>query len=131
MKTQLTKELRKKGYNCAQAVLCTYKDDLGMSMEDLLAFSEAFGLGMGVMSVCGAVSAMCMVASLKTSDKNIDNPKSKAQTYKICKELISRFEEKNKSIICKELKGVTTGTPLRSCDGCIMDAVDILEEYFL
>jgi hypothetical protein len=47
------------------------------------------------------------------------------------KEAIEKFEQKNKSIICKEIKGVETGEVLRSCDGCIEDAVAILDELLL
>ena len=35
----------------------------------------------------------------------------------------------NESVICRELKGVETGTVLRSCTGCIEDAVKIVEKY--
>jgi len=38
---------------------------------------------------------------------------------------MNRFAEKNKSTCCGELKGVGTGTVLRSCQGCIEDAVEI------
>ena len=37
-------------------------------------------------------------------------------------------KEKNTSVLCKELKGITTGTVLRSCRGCVEDAAEILEE---
>ena len=33
------------------------------------------------------------------------------------------FLEKNQSVVCEELKGVETGNVLRSCNGCIKDAV--------
>ena len=39
------------------------------------------------------------------------------------------FRTKNQSVICRELKGVDTGTVLRSCDGCIEDAVRIAEAW--
>ena len=38
------------------------------------------------------------------------------------------IKEKNTSVLCKELKGITTGTVLRSCRGCVEDAAEILEE---
>ena len=45
------------------------------------------------------------------------------------KELTQKFIEKNQSIICREIKGVDTGVVLRSCDGCVEDAAELLEEY--
>lgn len=45
------------------------------------------------------------------------------------KELTGKFIEKNNSVICRELKGVDTGIVLRSCNGCIQDATEIVDEY--
>ena len=45
------------------------------------------------------------------------------------KDLTEKFLEKNKSIICREIKGVETKQILRSCDGCVQDAAEIVEEY--
>ena len=45
------------------------------------------------------------------------------------KELTEKFQKKNGSVICHEIKGVDTGKVLRSCDGCIADAVEFLQEY--
>ena len=33
------------------------------------------------------------------------------------------------SIYCKDIKGIETGNVLKSCDGCILEAVSIIEEY--
>ena len=43
-------------------------------------------------------------------------------------ELEKRFKDKNTSVLCKELKGINSGTILRSCRGCVEDAAEILEE---
>ena len=50
-------------------------------------------------------------------------------TIKKVRQMAKEFEEKNKSLICRELKGIDTGTPLRSCPGCIEDAVRIIGEH--
>ena len=42
--------------------------------------------------------------------------------------IVDAFEAKNGSTICGELKGVNTGTVLRTCPGCIEDAVDLVSE---
>jgi hypothetical protein len=52
-------------------------------------------------------------------------------TYKMMQNLIKEFADKNGSIICREIKGVDTGKVMRSCDGCIEDAVAILDKYLL
>lgn len=114
-----------KGYNCAQATLCAFADITDFTEDQLFKMSEAFGFGMGAQSVCGAVSAMVFLAGLKNS-KGVDAipETNKKDSYKLSRELIEKFKEMNKSVICKEIKE----NNLRSCDGCIEDAVKILEE---
>ncbi|MBQ9015647.1 MAG: C_GCAxxG_C_C family protein [Firmicutes bacterium] len=119
----------KKGYNCAQAVACAFAEELGRDEKDVFQIMEAFGLGMGMMGTCGAVSGMAAVVGMKESDGNLEKPATKKKSYQVSKELIRRFQEKNGSIICREIKGVDTKKVLRSCNGCIEDAVALLGEY--
>lgn len=122
-------ELHDKGFNCAQAVACAFCEELGVSEETIFAACEGFGLGMGGMqTTCGAVSGAVMLAGLKNSCKDLEHPTSKAATYKLSKEIVKEFEEKNGSLVCKELKGLETGKVLRSCPDCIRDAVEIAEK---
>ena len=52
-----------KGYNCAQAVACTYCDLFGYKEEDVFRMTEGFGLGMGCMAgTCGALSGAVLLA---------------------------------------------------------------------
>ena len=121
-----------KGFNCAQAVACTYCDLLGYKEEDIFRMTEGFGLGMGCMAgTCGALSGAVLLAGLKNSDGQIDAPKTKGKTYKLSRQLLERFHERCGSTICAELKGVTTGTPVHSCADCIKDAAAIVEEVLL
>ena len=124
-------ENHKKGYNCAQAVACAYCDLMGVDEAEAFKMTEAFGFGMGTMGTCGAVSAMAALTGMKLSDGNLDKPATKKQCYKTMKEMTKKFEEKNKSVICAELKGINGGNVLRSCDGCIEDAAKIIEEVLL
>lgn len=118
-----------KGYNCAQAVACTYCDLVGIDEETMFRMTEGLGLGMGGMQgTCGAVTGACILAGMKNSTGNLEQPDSKASTYKLSRELVRQFEEKNQSSICKELKGVETGVMLRSCQDCIKDAAKLVEE---
>ena len=121
----------KNGYNCAQAVACAYCDLFGADEKETFKAMEAFGLGMGTMGTCGAVSAMAALAGMKISDGNLDAPGTKKACYKAMKEMTGQFLEKNKSILCSELKGIESGTMLRSCQGCIEDAAAIIEENLL
>lgn len=118
-------ENHNKGYNCAQAVICAFADKTDFTEDQLFRLSEGFGFGMGTQGTCGAVSAMVFLAGFEKSAGVDKIPETnKKESYALARELIEAFEEKNKSTICKEIKGDN----LRSCDGCIEDAVKILEE---
>ena len=74
-------ELHDKGFNCAQAVACAFAEETGIPEEILFAACEGFGLGMGGMAAtCGAVSGAVMLAGLKNSCKNLEQPVSKPDT---------------------------------------------------
>ena len=119
-------ENHKNGYNCAQSVLCAFCDKTGLSEDELFRISEALGGGMGgTQGVCGAVSAMVLLAGLKMSKGIEALPETnKIKSYALAGEMMKEFENMNQSIICKRIKEEN----LRSCDGCILDAVKILEE---
>lgn len=126
------KDKHTRGYNCAQIVLCSYAEELGIDEETLFRVSEGFGAGMGgMMQTCGAVTAMFMALGLANSSGDLQACDTKPQTMKKVRELAAEFEKKNGSIVCRELKGIDTGKVLRSCDGCIEDGIRILGEYLL
>ncbi len=128
-RTDKAAELHNKGYNCAQAVACSFCDEFGIDEATMFRLTEGMGLGMGCMEgTCGAVNGAVTILGLLNSSANLEKPDSKGQTYKLSKELVETFKNKNKSIVCKDLKGVETGEVLRSCPGCIEDAVIILEK---
>lgn len=131
MSTRVAKALsnHKKKYNCSQAVACAFCDQVGVDEETMFKLTEGFGLGMGCMDgTCGAVSGAIVLAGMCNSTGNLETPNSKADTYKLSKQIVQAFIEKNQSIVCKDLKGVETNQILRSCDGCIEDAARIAEE---
>ena len=124
-------ELHHKGYNCSQAVVCAYADLFGLDEKTAFIVSESFGAGMGGMqSTCGAVSGMLILNGAKNSGGELLEKPTKAATYKVAKELTAKFEEMNTSSICKVIKGLTGGSVLRTCDGCIEDACRIIADCF-
>ena len=119
----------KKGYNCSQAVVCTFCYKIGLDEETAFKVSEGLGFGdSDSYGTCGAVTGMALVMSMINSTGNLEAPDSKASTYKRVRELNAMFREKNGSTICREIKGLDTGKVLRSCDGCIEDAVVLLTD---
>ncbi len=55
--------------------------------------------------------------------------RTKGQTYRLTAKINNEFAERVGSIYCKDIKGIETGNVLKSCDGCILEAVSIIEEY--
>ena len=130
-RVKLAEEKHHSGYNCAQAVACTFSDVIGMDEKDVFRMSEGFGFGMGANETCGAVCGMLMIASALSSDANLEAPSTKQKTYKLMRELQDAFREKNTSVICRELLGGKGRPKLRSCSGCVEDAAALLEEKIL
>ena len=128
-KKELAIALHDKKFNCCQAVACAFAEEVGIDEAALFKIGEGFGLGMGCMEgTCGALSGAIMLAGLKNSDGNIDAPATKADTYKLSKELLQKFVERTGSSVCKELKGVETGKVLCSCPDCIKIGVEVAQE---
>ncbi len=112
---------KKSGYNCAQAVACSYCDIAGIDEETMKNITQAFAVGMGSMeATCGALIGAAVVIGLVN--------KNKKASFADAKTIITKFKEQNKSVICKELKGVGTGEVLRECNDCVKDAAVFLEQ---
>lgn len=125
---QRAQELHGKGYNCAQSVVCAYCDLVGLDEQTAYKMAEGFGLGMGVMDMCGALSGAFMLAGVKGSAGIKAPDTTKAQTYQQTREMANAFKEKNGTYLCCELKGVADGNVRRSCPGCIEDACALVEK---
>lgn len=117
----------KHGYNCAQAVACTLAPEVGIDADTAYTLSEGFGAGMGGRTeTCGAISGGIMALGQLSSGGRGASGTTKARTYRMSKELAERFREQNGSTLCCELKGIgCEHGPLRSCAGCIEDAMRI------
>lgn len=121
-------EKHKGGYNCAQSVACVFSKETGFDEDFIFRATEGLGAGMGcTKATCGAVAGAGVICGLKNSN-GMEEANSKGATSKLSRELVKRFEEKNGSIICEVIKGVETKKVLRSCEGCIQDAVEMVEE---
>lgn len=128
-RTEKAIELRKKGFNCAQAVALSFCEDLNLDREIVSKGMEGFGGGMGGYNLtCGALSAAVYIAGIINSDGSLTAPSSKRDTYAICKNICESFKEECGSHFCGEIKGLSSGTPLKSCDECIACGVKLAEK---
>lgn len=140
--TQQAMELFRQGYNCAQAVLGAFCDDLDIHFESALKMTSSFGGGMGrLREVCGAVTGMFAVAGIKYGCTDPKDHKAKAAHYKRIQDLAAQFRAENASIICKELlepvkkhdeptcdTGTSVNVKKHSCVELVGCAARIMEE---
>ena len=141
-KSERAKELFKSGYNCSQAVLGVFCEELGLDFETAMKLASSFGAGMGRMrEVCGTVSGMFMAAGLAFASAS-DSAVAKGEHYKRIQELAKRFKDINGSIICRELlQGIESSTApkpsertetyykKRPCVELVGDSVEIFEGF--
>lgn len=121
-------ELHGLNYNCAQSVACALAPEIGADEDTCFRATEALGGGMGGLSeTCGAISGAAVVIGMVASNGK-DDPTSKQATYRLIRQLVNDFRTMNGSTLCGDLKGLATKRPLRSCNGCIEDAVALVAE---
>ena len=100
------------GYNCSQAVMGAFCEDVGMDFETAMRLTSSFGGGMGRMrEVCGAVSALFMIAGLLEGYTAPDDTKGKTEHYARIQALAEAFREKHGTILCRELLKRTAEGP--------------------
>ncbi|MGL5317710.1 MAG: C-GCAxxG-C-C family protein [Bacteroidales bacterium] len=94
----------KEGYNCSQAVFMAYADLFDIQPELAKAIPTSMGGGMGrLREVCGAVSGMFLLVSLKYPVLKGDDKETKKKNYTTVQQLAEVFTKKNGSIVCREL----------------------------
>ncbi len=106
-KKEEAKKLFEEGYNCSQSVLAVFCDELNIDREDALKMASSFGGGMGRMrEVCGAVSAMFMVAGFKNGYSDPTDIEAKKEHYELIQKMAAEFSKETGSIICRDLLGL-------------------------
>lgn len=92
------------GFNCAQSVLASFDDVLGLKADELLRVASAFGGGMGRQQLtCGAVTGASMALGLRFGKGLHDADEKKADTYDKTVVLFDEFIKLNGSATCRNL----------------------------
>ena len=82
------------GMNCAQAVLCAFRDRCGLELDTALKLASGFGGGIARQrEVCGAVSGMCMAADLIRGPGEGTDKAAKDEHYAFIRGLCDAFRE--------------------------------------
>lgn len=122
----VAKEMKSKGYNCAQSVVMAFADLIELDKSDLIKLAAPFGGGFGGKNnLCGAVSGMGFVFGLVFADIN---PENKKQIYKDTAELADEFLKKYGSLTCLDLLKRKENDPGFSCVEYIIGAVEIMSD---
>jgi C_GCAxxG_C_C family probable redox protein len=130
------------GYNCAQSVLYSFCDDLGLDKDSAMKISCGFGGGMGrAQEVCGAISGGILALGVKHGRGEGQDKSSTEETYGKVRELISQFKSKHGSCICRTLlEGCDLKTPEgqqffkqndlhnKTCKYCVQTVVETVEK---
>jgi len=133
----------KEGYNCAQSVVLAFEDLTDLDKSVLLKLSSSFGGGLGrLREVCGSVSGMAIILGILYGYDDSSSHEEKTAHYTRIQEVAHKFEEKNGSIVCRELLGLAQkhDTPVpeartdgyykkRPCVELVGDSAEILEAY--
>lgn len=141
-KGDLALNLFNSGYNCAQAVVLAFKEELNLDEKTLKSISSSFGGGISrLREVCGCISAMAMVLGLVYGDYDINDVSQKGNHYSLVQSVALKFKEEFKSINCAELlnkkQGIESPIPSvrtktyyqeRPCGKYIKFMADLLEK---
>lgn len=141
---ELAEKLFKEGYNCCQSVVLAYADCFGLDENTAAQLSAGFGGGMGrLREVCGAFSGAVLLAGMK-EPFHVNDYEAKKNMYQLVQDMAADFEEKNGSIVCRELLGLTKKTDepspshrtqeyykKRPCAEIVKIAAGIVEAYLL
>ena len=97
-------------FNCCQAVLVAFAEDIGLTEQQAFDLGANFGSGMRCGSVCGTLTGALMVLGMKG--------------------YLRRFREDHGDINCAALlkKSHDAGIPRKEhCDGLVFQVVEMLD----
>lgn len=114
----------KQGYNCAESIIRAGNEyyDLGLD-EKACKMTAAFGGGMQVGDVCGALTGSACVVSSRYVENNAH---SCPDLHAIMLKLIRAFQEKFSSRLCREIKPKFFDREVH-CQNTVTLAAEVLE----
>lgn len=129
-------------FNCSQSVFTVFAKENGLTEEQSLSISSAFGGGMGRQQLtCGAVTGALMAIGLFYGRGANDPLTQKEVAYRKALEFIEEFKTRHGTTNCRELlKGLNMNDPddhrkiteqnlfHTDCPRFVRDAVTIVEK---
>lgn len=96
--------LHERGFNCAQAVLCSSAALCALDEETALAVSGGFGGGCRCGEICGAISGAIMAAGLCCRYTDEHDVETKERIAALSRSLSGAFRERFGALRCEEIK---------------------------
>ena len=95
------------GYGCCQSVVAAFADLYGVDETTALKMAAGFGGGVGrLRMMCGAVSALVILAGLDCGQTEGGDREGKSACYKVVQQLLEESRQENGSLICAEILGL-------------------------
>lgn len=128
------------GLDCSQVVASHFAGRLGYSEAEMNRMAAAFGGGLGIGEVCGAVVGAMIVLGLKYGNSAPGQAEQKDIMSAKRSELLEEWAKRRKSSVCRDQLGhdiskpgefekvLEEGTMLDLCPELVLDAIDILEK---
>jgi C_GCAxxG_C_C family probable redox protein len=117
--------MKNEGLNCAETILRVSNQDLGLGLgKKALLLASGFGGGMGVGSVCGALTGSIMVLGrLYVNDRAKESGRIKELETK----LIGAFEGEFGTLLCTPIKERYFHSE-RKCKAVVLKTSEMLED---
>ena len=108
-------------YNCAQAVLCAFAEDCGLTQEQACGIGANFGNGMKMAATCGAVTGGLMVLGMM----GIDDAPTVGAFLRTIRENHEGYLDCGDLLRINKEKG---GKRKPHCDGMVYEAAELVEK---
>ncbi len=133
-------EYSSKGFNCAQAVLIPFANELGIDEKMALRCTGSFGGGVRCGEICGAILGASCAIGLKYGQDDCNDSAAKSLCSEKTKMLTTKFKNIHNNLTCFDLLGYDVNNldtyefqkikqvKKEKCSKYITDCVNILEE---
>lgn len=119
---QQARELRTRGYNCAQTLLSVFPDVSGLTPGQAEAAAMGLGAGCGCGEICGVLSALALLEGLRNHARG----NSKGAAYASMRKLHDAFTTRWGACRCADLKAPGKPVP---CNDLIFHGIELYHNY--
>ena len=111
MEEMFGREWMKNGCNCAQSVLVSLAEEVGLDRPMAMKLACPLGGGCRAGEICGAATGALLALGMVTGNTDRLDKETQQKAYALYIEFDRRFKEKYGALTCRDLLGVDTSTP--------------------